>query len=101
MAVQSTLRDASQVYAKHRPVIQRILKAAFIAYCLGNTYSNFVRPKGSEDSNAGRRRGKSKAGDKPGEKKERVKVSVALIGDDELAHDVINLDRSMLCFTPA
>ncbi|KAF8602699.1 adrenoleukodystrophy protein [Ceratobasidium sp. AG-I] len=74
MAVQSTLRDASQAYAKHRPVIQRVLKATFIAYCLGNTYSNFVRPKGSEDSSAGRRRAKAKAGDKPGEKKERVKV---------------------------
>ncbi|CAE6515321.1 unnamed protein product [Rhizoctonia solani] len=84
MAAQSTLRgvsqslpslaDLSQKYVKHRPVIQPILKAAFVAYCLGNTYNNFVRPKGSEDVNSGRRKGKGKASDEPGVKKERVKV---------------------------
>ncbi|CAE6463760.1 unnamed protein product [Rhizoctonia solani] len=84
MAAQSTLRgvsqnlpslaDLSQKYAKHRPFIQPILKAAFVAYCLGNTYNNFVRPKGSEDVSSGKRKGKGKAGDEPGVKKERVKV---------------------------
>ncbi|KAF8758323.1 adrenoleukodystrophy protein [Rhizoctonia solani] len=84
MAAQSTLRgvsrnlpslaDLSQKYAKHRPIIQPILKAAFVAYCLGNTYSNFVRPKGSEDASSGRRKEKGKPGDEPGTKKERVKV---------------------------
>ncbi|CAE6427351.1 unnamed protein product [Rhizoctonia solani] len=84
MAAQSTLRgvsqslpslaDISQKYAKHRPIIQPILKAAFVAYCLGNTYNNFVRPKGSEDASSGKRKGKGKAGDEPGVKKERVKV---------------------------
>jgi hypothetical protein len=84
MAAQSTLRGVSQSlpsmaqlsqkYAKHRPIIQPILKAAFVTYCIGNTYSNFVRPKGSEDANSGRRKGKGKAGDEPGAKKERVKV---------------------------
>ncbi|KAF8710256.1 adrenoleukodystrophy protein, partial [Rhizoctonia solani] len=84
MAAQSTLRgvsrnlpslaDLSQKYAKHRPIIQPILKAAFVAYCLGNTYSNFVKPKGSEDASSGRRKGKGKPSDEPGTKKERVKV---------------------------
>ncbi|CAE6359311.1 unnamed protein product [Rhizoctonia solani] len=84
MAAQSTLRgvsqslpslaELSQKYAKHRPIIQPILKAVFVAYCLGNTYHNFVRPKGSEDVSSGRRKGKGKAGDEPGVKKERVKV---------------------------
>ncbi|KAG9110757.1 hypothetical protein FRC07_008153, partial [Ceratobasidium sp. 392] len=48
--------------------------AAFVAYCLGNTYNNFVKPKGSEDTRSGRRKGKAKAGDEAGAKKERVKV---------------------------
>ncbi|KAG8679575.1 hypothetical protein FRC09_018867, partial [Ceratobasidium sp. 395] len=85
MSVQSTLRGATQAlpsfaelskkYLTHRPVIQPILKAAFVAYCLGNTYNNFVKPKGSEDTRPGRRKGKGKAGNEPGDKKERVKAS--------------------------
>jgi hypothetical protein len=85
MAAQSTLRgvsqslpsfaDLSQKYAKHRPILQPILKAAFVAYCLGNTYVNFVKPKGSEDSGSGRRKGKGQSSDEPGAKKERVKVN--------------------------
>ncbi|ELU44570.1 adrenoleukodystrophy protein [Rhizoctonia solani AG-1 IA] len=93
MAAQSTLRgvsrnlpslaDLSQKYAKHRPIIQPILKAAFVAYCLGNTYSNFVRPKGSEDASSGRRKEKGKPGDEPGTKKERVKVNESSNRDNQ------------------
>ncbi|KAG9104596.1 hypothetical protein FRC06_001063 [Ceratobasidium sp. 370] len=89
MAVQSTLRgatqslpsfaDVSKRYSAHRPVIQPILKAAFVAYCLGNTYNNFVRPKGSGDTRSGRRKGKGKATDEVDGKKERVKASSACI----------------------
>jgi hypothetical protein len=107
MAVQSTLRgatqslpsfaDISKKYSTHRSVIQPILKALFVAYCLGNTYSNFVKPKGSEDSRSGRRKGKGKAGNEAGVKKERVKVSRACAVVD----DVLKIDlpyRLMPCF---
>lgn len=97
MAVHSTLRSDlqktfahfSKGYAKHRPVVQRILNILFALYVIGSTYRGIAaRPGkppssssshtgGGGESTKGKGRGKSKGGStNDPNKPQRVAVSI-------------------------
>ena len=81
MAIQSTLRPSKErvaqlvdTYARHRPLVQRTLTAAFAFYVVSSTYRSLsARPPSSSSSSSSRRKGKGKDGE-GGSSKPRVAV---------------------------
>ncbi|WRT65920.1 uncharacterized protein IL334_002871 [Kwoniella shivajii] len=59
--VRTNLRKSLDVYLHHRPVVQKILTAGFVAYCIGTTFAAVSgRTTKTSTSSGGGRRGKGK-----------------------------------------
>jgi ATP-binding cassette subfamily D (ALD) long-chain fatty acid import protein len=58
--LRGRLKDVLDIYLQHRPVIQQLLTAGFVAYCLGTTYLGVTGRAGKtaarESSGGGGRR---------------------------------------------
>ncbi|WVQ85299.1 hypothetical protein IAT38_007464 [Cryptococcus sp. DSM 104549] len=60
-ALRTRLKPVLDAYLRQRPLFQRLLTAAFVIYCLGNTYASLTgkgAKGGAKESSGGRRRGK-------------------------------------------